>query len=106
MQASATATWVGFWLNQPTSPMPLIGLGRAMGIAKTVEGLRKLARIITVFVPETHVAPRRFQKVVEKESMMPSTTPPQTPIFSLSLLGRCGDRERIKVRAKALLLET
>ena len=39
-----------------------------------------LAAVITLFVPFTPLAPRRLQKVAEEEGMLPSATPPETPI--------------------------
>jgi hypothetical protein len=58
-----------FRLNQPTSPktMPLLGLRRAMGIAKTVEVASAIGRDITLFVPYTRVAPIA-SRVIDEEA--------------------------------------
>jgi maltose/moltooligosaccharide transporter len=38
------------------------------------------AAIITLFVPYTRLAPDRLQKVIEEEGMIPTVTPPESPI--------------------------
>jgi maltose/moltooligosaccharide transporter len=39
-----------------------------------------VAAVITLFVPYTQVAPERLQRVAEAEGMLPTATPPETPI--------------------------
>jgi maltose/moltooligosaccharide transporter len=39
-----------------------------------------IACVFTLFVPSTAPAPRRLQRVVEEEGMLPTITPPESPI--------------------------
>ncbi len=39
-----------------------------------------VAAIVTLFVPSTNVAPRRLQEAAEKEGMLPTATPPESPL--------------------------
>jgi maltose/moltooligosaccharide transporter len=41
-----------------------------------------LAAVITLFVPYTQVATDRLEQVVEEEGMLPTVTPPESPIVS------------------------
>ncbi len=41
-----------------------------------------LAAVITLFVPYTQLATERLEEVAEEEGMLPTATPPETPIVS------------------------
>ena len=41
-----------------------------------------IAAVITLFVPYTRVAPGRLQEAIEEEKMIPTMTPPESPIGS------------------------
>ena len=41
-----------------------------------------VAAVITLFVPYTGIAPNQLQEVVEQEGMLPTITPPETPLSS------------------------
>src|SRR5207253_2731737 len=39
-----------------------------------------LAAVITLFVPYTQLAPRRLERVAEAEAILPTATPPESPL--------------------------
>jgi maltose/moltooligosaccharide transporter len=41
-----------------------------------------VASVVTLFVPATAAAPKRLQRMAEGEGMLPTVTPPETPIAS------------------------
>jgi hypothetical protein len=45
-------------------------------------GFMLIAAVITLFVPYTRIAPDRLQEVIEEEGMIPTITPPESPIAS------------------------
>jgi hypothetical protein len=58
-------------------------LGGNLVYAAMAGGLFMLvAAVITLFVPYTQIAPARLQRVVEAEGMLPTATPPESPVIS------------------------
>jgi maltose/moltooligosaccharide transporter len=39
-----------------------------------------IAGVVTLFIPSTSPAPRRLQRLAEEEGMLPTVTPPESPI--------------------------